>query len=115
MQQLQLVITTTIQTRDNIILHDILHADTNLFMKSFWNNNAKKKLQSLMNHIDPELHTTTFLLSFGLLLVILQMSSEIPFVGIIFRVHVTLETGMVDTAPLDVIKIGSTMSEFFAT
>ena len=57
----------------------------------------------------------TQLFSLGLLLVIFQMSSEIPFVGIIFRAHVTLEPGTVDTAPLDVIKIGSTMSEFFAT
>ena len=37
-----------------------LHADTELFMKSFWNKNAKKKLQFLMNHFYPELHTTTF-------------------------------------------------------
>ena len=62
-----------------------------------------------MNHICPEL------LSFGLLLMILQMSSKIPFVSVIFRAQVTLETGTVNTTPLRVIKIGTTMNEFLAT
>ena len=65
-----------------------------------------------MNHICLEL---TQLLSFGLLLVILQMSSKIPFVRVIFRAQVTLETGTVKTTPLDVIKIGPMMNEFLAT
>ena len=33
----------------------------------------------------------TQLFSLGLLLVIFQMTSEIPFVGVIFQAHVTLE------------------------
>ena len=31
---------------------------------------------------------------------VFQMSSEIPFVSVIFRAHMTLEMRMVNTAPL---------------
>ena len=43
------------------------------------------------------------------------MSRKIPFVGVIFWAQVTLETGMINTTPLHVIKIGATMNEFLAT
>ena len=46
---------------------------------------------------------------------ILQMTSKIPFVSVIFRAQVTLETGMVNTTPLHVIKIGPMMNESLAT
>ena len=46
---------------------------------------------------------------------ILQMSSKIPFVGVIFWAQVTLETGMDNTTPLHVIEIGPTMNVFLAT
>ena len=46
---------------------------------------------------------------------ILQMSSKIPFVCIIFWAQVTLETGMNNTTPLHVIEIGLLMHEFLAT
>ena len=97
-------------------ISDNLHAHTGLFMKSIWNKKCKeKKKKSCSSWWTTSAQNYTQLLSLGLLLVIFQMSSEIPFVGIIFRAHMTLETGMANTAPLDVIKIWSKMNEFLAT
>ena len=91
-------------------ISDNLHTNTELFKKDFWN-----KIQRTKSSCGSYLPRITQLLSFGLLLVILQMSSKIPFVGVIFRAQVTLETGTVNTTPLHVIEIGPTMNEFLAT
>ena len=84
-----------------------------LIMESFWNKTYREKGYSSWWTTSTSNYTQLF--SLGLLLVVFQMSSEIPLVSVIFRTHVTLETGTVNTAPLDVIKIWSTMNEFFAT